>query len=194
MAVSKLKPASDILSLYTETGQRHMGENYVQGASTIRHSAHLSSSLSGLTRQLAELLEKAPQLPRDIDWHFIGQLQTNKCRRLAEEIPNLWAVESVDRAKKADALEKGRAVLAASATSHGSGGSNGSGSSSTRPPKLRVYVQVNTSGKLPPSLAKPRADTLLPQAKNQNPDVRPPTLWLLPATYRTPVRTSPCRA
>ena len=38
-------------------GQRHFGENYVQ-----------------------ELLEKAPALPGDIAWHFIGQLQSNKAR------------------------------------------------------------------------------------------------------------------
>ncbi|KAF8250788.1 hypothetical protein K440DRAFT_653361 [Wilcoxina mikolae CBS 423.85] len=108
VAVSKLKPVSDVLALYNETGHRHMGENYVQ-----------------------ELLEKARVLPREIEWHFIGQLQTNKCRKLAEEIPNLWAVESVDTSKKADALEKGRATLTAT---------------SPDTPKLRVYVQVNTSG------------------------------------------------
>ncbi|KAI5848156.1 hypothetical protein BZA05DRAFT_404598 [Tricharina praecox] len=108
VAVSKLKPAAEVLALHTATGHRHMGENYVQ-----------------------ELLDKAAQLPREIDWHFIGQLQTNKCRKLAEEIHNLWAVESVDTCKKADALEKGREALTA------------------REPetsKLRVYVQVNTSG------------------------------------------------
>lgn len=82
-----------------------------------------------------ELLDKAAQLPREIYWHFIGQLQTNKCRRLAEEIPNLWAVESVDTSKKADALEKGRVALAVRQPEAG---------------KLRVYVQVNTSGKDPP--------------------------------------------
>jgi uncharacterized pyridoxal phosphate-containing UPF0001 family protein len=80
----------------------------------------------------SELLDKARNLPCDIDWHFIGQLQSNKCRKLAEEIPNLWAVESVDTAKKADSLEKGRAALI---------------KTSPETPKLRVYVQVNTSGK-----------------------------------------------
>jgi uncharacterized pyridoxal phosphate-containing UPF0001 family protein len=80
----------------------------------------------------SELLDKARTLPRDIDWHFIGQLQSNKCRKLAEEIPNLWAVESVDTSKKADSLEKGRAALI---------------TASPEAPKLRIYVQVNTSGK-----------------------------------------------
>jgi len=84
-----------------------------------------------------ELLEKAASLPITINWHFIGALQTNKCKHLAEKIPNLWAVESVDAVKKADALEKGRAALL---------------STSPSSPKLRVYVQVNTSG--PPPLYK----------------------------------------
>lgn len=55
MAVSKLKPASDILTLYQEAGQRHFGENY----------AH-------------ELMEKAEVLPKDVKWHFIGGLQSSK--------------------------------------------------------------------------------------------------------------------
>lgn len=84
--------------------------------------------------QLAELLEKAPVLPSEIKWHFIGALQTNKCKQLAEDIPNLWVVESVDAAKKADALEKGRASLI---------------SKKPEAQKLRVFVQVNTSGKHP---------------------------------------------
>ena len=55
MAVSKLKPASDILALYQESKQLHFGENYAQ-----------------------ELMEKAAVLPRDIRWHFIGGLQSSK--------------------------------------------------------------------------------------------------------------------
>lgn len=54
VAVSKLKPASDILALYQE-GQRHFGENYAQ-----------------------ELMEKAEVLPKDIKWHFIGGLQSSE--------------------------------------------------------------------------------------------------------------------
>ncbi|KAJ2093584.1 hypothetical protein GGI09_005774, partial [Coemansia sp. S100] len=59
VAVSKYKPASDILAAYNR-GQRHFGENYVQ-----------------------ELCEKAAELPSDISWHFIGRLQSNKCKALA---------------------------------------------------------------------------------------------------------------
>lgn len=62
---------------------------------------------------------------------MIGGLQTNKCKPLAEQVANLYCVSSVDTAKKADALEKGRAVLAANEELE---------------TKLRVLVQVNTSG------------------------------------------------
>lgn len=53
--MSKLKPASDILALYQEAGQRHFGENYAQ-----------------------ELMDKAQVLPPDVRWHFIGGLQSSK--------------------------------------------------------------------------------------------------------------------
>ena len=64
---------------------------------------------------------------------MIGGLQTNKCKPLAEQVANLYCVSSVDTAKKADALEKGRAALAANAGVELEG-------------RLRVLVQVNTSG------------------------------------------------
>ncbi|KAF1814729.1 hypothetical protein P152DRAFT_430637 [Eremomyces bilateralis CBS 781.70] len=122
VAVSKLKPANDILALHTASSnpQSHFGENYVQ-----------------------ELQEKAAILPRSIKWHFIGGLQTNKCKPLAERIPNLWCVSSVDEVKKADALEKGRAALANSPNAQKT-------ENESKPEeldeKLRVLVQVNTSG------------------------------------------------
>ncbi|KYG43212.1 hypothetical protein M433DRAFT_72191 [Acidomyces richmondensis BFW] len=123
IAVSKLKPATDILALhrFSDPPQLDFGENYAQ-----------------------ELTEKSRLLPRTIRWHMIGALQTNKCRPLAEQVPNLFCVGSVDAAKKADALEKGRAVVAAGMAQKNQ--------------KLRVLVQVNTSGEegksgVPPSEA-----------------------------------------
>lgn len=83
LAVSKLKPASDVQILY-DHGIRHFGENYVQ-----------------------ELVDKAAQLPKDIKWHFIGGLQTNKCKDLAK-IPNLFAIETIDSLKKAKKLNEVR--------------------------------------------------------------------------------------
>lgn len=83
LAVSKLKPASDIQILY-DHGVRDFGENYVQ-----------------------ELIEKSELLPRDIRWHFIGGLQTNKCKDLAK-VANLHSVETVDSLKKAKKLNEAR--------------------------------------------------------------------------------------
>lgn len=125
IAVSKLKPANDILALHQAPNptQSHFGENYVQ-----------------------ELLEKSRLLPRSIRWHMIGGLQSNKCRQLAEQIPNLWCVSSVDSAKKANELEKGRRALL------------------ERDPhaeKLRVMVQVNTSGEEAKSGVEPAETTQL---------------------------------
>lgn len=62
---------------------------------------------------------------------MIGGLQSNKCKHLAEQIPNLWCVSSVDTEKKCNELEKGRkALLEKDPTAE----------------PLRVMVQVNTSG------------------------------------------------
>ena len=52
-----------------------------------------------------ELLDKAPHLPPDILWHFIGHLQSNKARALVEAVPNLAMVETVDSEKLASRLD-----------------------------------------------------------------------------------------
>ena len=72
VAVSKTKPIENILELY-HLGQRDFGENYVQ-----------------------ELLEKYDQLPKDIRWHFIGHLQSNKAKLIA---PFVSLIQSVDSEK-----------------------------------------------------------------------------------------------
>ena len=71
-AVSKKRPWEDIKVIYDE-GQRIFGENYPQ-----------------------ELIEKSQILPKDIEWHLIGHLQSNKVKKLLEQIPNV-VIESVDR-------------------------------------------------------------------------------------------------
>jgi len=76
IAVSKTKPASDILELY-ELGQRDFGENYVQ-----------------------ELTEKQPQLPADIRWHFIGHLQSNKVKYIAPFVHLIHGVDSTSTIKE----------------------------------------------------------------------------------------------
>jgi pyridoxal phosphate enzyme (YggS family) len=119
VAVSKLKPASDVLALHQPpTSQLHFGENYLQ-----------------------ELLEKSRLLPPTIKWHFIGGLQSNKCVALARDVRGLWAVESVDTEKKASLLDKGRGERQPDAKEAEAQAS--AGDSDTR---LRIYVQVNTSG------------------------------------------------
>ncbi|MDB5252805.1 MAG: YggS family pyridoxal phosphate-dependent enzyme [Flaviaesturariibacter sp.] len=70
VAVSKMKPAADIQSLY-DLGQRDFGENYVQ-----------------------ELVDKQAQLPTDIRWHFIGHLQTNKVKHIAPFVHLVHGVDS----------------------------------------------------------------------------------------------------
>lgn len=71
VAVSKTKPAEDIAALYA-AGQRIFGENYVQ-----------------------ELTEKQALLPADIEWHFIGHLQSNKVKFIAPFVHTIHAVDSL---------------------------------------------------------------------------------------------------
>lgn len=78
VAVSKKKPAEDILALYRE-GQRVFGENYVQ-----------------------ELLAKQPALPADIRWHFIGHLQRNKVKYIAPFVSLIQTVDSLALLREID--------------------------------------------------------------------------------------------
>lgn len=69
VAVSKTKPVADLQDLY-DLGQRDFGENYVQ-----------------------ELVDKEAVLPKDIRWHFIGHLQSNKVKFIA---PFVYLIHGVD--------------------------------------------------------------------------------------------------
>lgn len=71
VAVSKTRPVGDILELY-HLGQRDFGENYVQ-----------------------EMVEKATQLPKDIRWHFIGHLQSNKVKLIAPFVQLIHGADSL---------------------------------------------------------------------------------------------------
>ncbi|EGW35209.1 uncharacterized protein SPAPADRAFT_133045 [Spathaspora passalidarum NRRL Y-27907] len=84
VAVSKIKPSSDIKALY-DAGVRHFGENYVQ-----------------------ELIAKSQELPKDIKWHFIGGLQSGKAKDLAKHVESLYAVETIDSLKKCKQLDNTR--------------------------------------------------------------------------------------
>lgn len=79
VAVSKFHPVEALKEAY-DAGQRLFGESRVQ-----------------------ELLEKQPLLPSDIQWHFIGHLQTNKVKNL---IGKVSLIESVDSIKLIDLIDK----------------------------------------------------------------------------------------
>jgi PLP dependent protein len=70
VAVSKTKPSSDIEKLY-HVGQRIFGENKVQ-----------------------ELVDKHDVLPKDIQWHLIGHLQTNKVKYIAPFVSLIHSIDS----------------------------------------------------------------------------------------------------
>ena len=78
-AVSKFHPVESLRQAY-DAGQRTFGESRVQ-----------------------ELLDKIPRLPDDIDWHFIGHLQTNKVRPL---IGRVSMIESVDSERLLDLIDR----------------------------------------------------------------------------------------
>jgi pyridoxal phosphate enzyme (YggS family) len=71
VAVSKIKPVADLMEAYN-AGQRVFGENYVQ-----------------------ELVEKHEALPKDIQWHFIGHLQSRKVKLIAPFVNLIHGVDSL---------------------------------------------------------------------------------------------------
>lgn len=78
VAVSKLHAAEDILACYSEGNQRDFGENYVQ--ELVDKAAAVSQIIC---HGYGKLTESLPQLPQEIQWHFIGSLQSNKAKTLA---------------------------------------------------------------------------------------------------------------
>lgn len=78
VAVSKTKPNGDILEAY-HAGHKIFGENKVQ-----------------------ELVKKYEELPKDIDWHFIGHLQTNKVKFIAPFVKLIHGVDSLKLLKVID--------------------------------------------------------------------------------------------
>lgn len=88
IAVSKTKPNEDLMELYA-LGQRAFGENYVQ-----------------------ELIDKAATLPKDIQWHFIGHLQSNKVKYIAPFVHLIHGVDSEKLLQEINkqALKQGRVI------------------------------------------------------------------------------------
>ena len=79
VAVSKFHPVSRLMEAY-DAGQRRFGENRPQ-----------------------ELAQKVPQMPSDVEWHFIGHLQTNKLKLV---LPYVSLVQSVDSYHLLEAIDK----------------------------------------------------------------------------------------
>lgn len=88
IAVSKTKPNEMLLEAYN-AGQRDFGENYVQ-----------------------ELVDKESQLPKDIRWHFIGHLQSNKVKYIAPFVHLIHGVDSFSLLKEINkqALKNNRII------------------------------------------------------------------------------------
>ena len=76
VAVSKTKPVSDLMEAY-EAGQRIFGENKIQ-----------------------EMTEKWEEMPKDIQWHMIGHVQTNKVKYMAEYVSLVHGVDSLKLLKE----------------------------------------------------------------------------------------------
>ena len=76
VAVSKTKPVADLMEAY-EAGQRIFGENKIQ-----------------------EMTEKWEEMPKDIQWHMIGHVQTNKVKYMAEYVSLIHGVDSLKLLKE----------------------------------------------------------------------------------------------
>ena len=108
---------------------------------------------------MQELQNKAKALPKSIKWHFIGGLQSNKCKTLASDTDALWCVSSVDSVKKANELEKGRRARAEKSKEAVNGTANAQETSHDHEDRLRVHVQINTSGEESKSGVEPEDAT-----------------------------------
>ncbi len=133
LAVSKTKPASDLREAYA-AGLRDFGENYLQEA---------------LGKQL-----ELSDLP--LIWHFIGPIQSNKTRAIAEHFS--W-VHSVDRLKIAQRLSEQRPAEL---------------------PPLNICIQVNVSGEASKSGCTPEDLPALAHAINALPNLKLRGLMAIP--------------
>lgn len=134
LAVSKTKPIADLIQAYQQ-GQRHFGESYLQEA----------------------LLKQQAMAQFDICWHFIGPIQSNKTRAIAEHFH--W-VHSVDRLKIAKRLSEQRP---------------------TWMPPLNICLQVNISAESSKSGFTSDALTEIVPVITQLPHIRLRGLMAIPA-------------
>lgn len=139
LAVSKTRPPEAVRDL-ASAGQRAFGENYVQ---------------EGVAKILA-----LPGL--GLEWHLIGHLQSNKCREAAGHFD--W-VQSVDRAKLVDALDRARPGAL---------------------PPLNVLVQVNVDGEAGKAGCRPDEVAALADRVAAAPRLRLRGLMAIPEPHPDP--------
>jgi pyridoxal phosphate enzyme (YggS family) len=140
LAVSKTFPADDVRAVHA-AGQRAFGENYVQEA--------------------VDKIETLADLRASLEWHFIGPLQSNKTRPVAERFD--W-VHSVDRLKIAQRLSEQRPAGMA---------------------PLNVCLQVNVSGEDTKSGVAPEEVTQVAHAIAALPNLRLRGLMSIPEPEAT---------
>jgi PLP dependent protein len=145
VAVSKTFPAEAVLAL-ASCGQRHFAENYLQEA----------------LPKIEAVRAAAPDLP--LTWHFIGPIQSNKTRPIAEHFD--W-VQSVERLKIAQRLSEQRPE---------------------RLPPLNVLLQVNISGEAAKSGVAPGELPALAREVAALPRLRLRGLMAIPAPSEDPVQ------
>ncbi|RQM46123.1 YggS family pyridoxal phosphate-dependent enzyme [Paraburkholderia bannensis] len=141
LAVSKTFPADDVRAAHA-AGQRAFGENYVQEA--------------------VDKIEALADLRASLEWHFIGPLQSNKTRPVAERFD--W-VHSIDRLKIAQRLSEQRPAGM---------------------PPLNVCLQVNVSGEASKSGTAPEEAVQIAHAIAALPNLRLRGLMSIPEPAETP--------
>ena len=142
LAVSKTFPPEAVLAV-AEAGQRAFGENYAQEGCD----------------KIAWFKEHHPELP--LVWHFIGPLQSNKTKLVAEHFD--W-VESVDRVKIAQRLNDQRPMTK---------------------DRLNVLIEVNIDGEDTKSGVKPEDLEAILDAVSEMPNLRLRGLMTIPAPAET---------
>lgn len=145
LAVSKAFPAEAVIAA-ARAGQRRFGESYVQEAVV----------------KIAQVRDMAPDLA--LEWHFIGPIQSNKTRAIAETFD--W-VHSVDRLKIAQRLSEQRPAAL---------------------PPLAVLIQVNVSGEASKRGVAPEEASALAHAVARLPRLRVRGLMAIPEPERDPAR------
>ncbi|MES2822075.1 MAG: YggS family pyridoxal phosphate-dependent enzyme [Pseudomonadota bacterium] len=147
IAVSKTQSAAAVAQAYT-CGQRRFGENYLQEA------LEKQAALEAMTEHSF----------RDIEWHFIGPIQSNKTRTISE---NFAWVHSIDREKIAQRLNDQRPVEL---------------------PPMQVCLQVNIDDEATKSGISLAELPLLAQIVNQLPHLQLRGVMCIPAAANSPAQ------